>query len=303
MSTKTTALTLVGGAELILGQDDQSPEHYANVTIGSDFDGWNGIVCLPVDGGGCLIGTGGAPNVVIQGQQNMDIDLEDGAYMNVDNFTIGFPPSGSGFGKCPAKPDTGSSHGPAILLHGSAAMGFSGTIQCIDGTAIELEASPNGSPTLDLGPAKIQNSGVGLHVTDGTATLADTGITFNVVGVWQDQDGGIDLTGKGVFGVDCTAGSPSNAVACNSGKEIGQTGGGVSVRNTSASFLNACNVAWDKTSPDLFMCDSSFNNCTCEVSSCSEAGGAGEDMDAVYTNGPILIAGSVLVPNVDCGSP
>jgi len=313
MTSKTTALTVVGDARLLLGLYDPPTPH--TVTIGNDSAGWNGIVCTPVDGGGCSVASLGDTTTVIQGQQNVDIDAEDGSEMSLSDITIGFPPTAAGFGECPAKPDTGSSKGPAVLLHGSATAEFDqAVVQCIEGTGIALQASQNGTPTLTLSGVTIQNTGIGIHAIDGTAEILYSTIEFNAVGIWADQSpfspalsglgASIDLSGQNLFSPkECTVGDyGGNTVACNFGAEIGLSGGGVSVRNTSDNILNACGVFWDTPSPDLFMCNSRFNNCKCEVASCASAGGSDENMDAVYTSDPIITASNQLA-SLNCGAP
>jgi hypothetical protein len=60
----------------------------------------------------------------------------------------------------------------------------------------------------------------------------------------------------------------------------------VNVLNSSASALNASNVAWDTTSltgPDLFSCNATLSSCTCEIMTCTNNPG-GDGMDAVYTS-------------------
>ena len=247
------------------------------VTIGSDSAGWNGIVCPPGAGGGCYVEAqgngGGVATVQIQGQQNLDIDAEDGAQVYLSGVVIGVPPTARGFGQCPAKPDTGSSDGPAVQLHGNVtASVFGAVVQCIKGTGFSLEASENGSPGLSLGGTIVQNTSVGIHASAGTAVIYATGIVFNAVGVWQDQSGAIQLSADGPSG-ECTIESAGgNEMACNSGKEIGQMGGGVSVLNTSSTFLNACGDEWDMSGPDLFLCDTTLASCTCEVASWQRGG-------------------------------
>jgi len=61
----------------------------------------------------------------------------------------------------------------------------------------------------------------------------------------------------------------------------------VAVLNTTTATLNADNVDWDTTGPDLFSCDVTLTNCSCESSSCTTTPGT-DGMDAVYESTGIV---------------
>jgi hypothetical protein len=276
------AFLVAAGGALVLGRD-QPNLVTGTVTIGNALgaeatDGKRGIVCATDGvGSGCTIQDAtlvGQSSVVIQGQETLDLDAEDFASISLTSSpVIGVPPSAIGFNNCPQKRDAIGSQ--AVLLNGLAAVTFNnGTVQCLGGTGFLLQASANGAPTLSLDSSIIQNTELGIAATAGTATVTNTTLNYNVIGVEQSQDssgnnGSIDLSGGG------------NTVICSSNQEtsLGTVSPGIDVYNTSTANLNASNVAWDTASPDYFDCDVNFS-CTCNLTSCTTAAGA-DDMDAV----------------------
>jgi len=83
---------------------------------------------------------------------------------------------------------------------------------------------------------------------------------------------------------------------------------GVSVLNTTSRPLNASNVSWDTSGPDVFECNAQVSSCTCEIPGCTDTPGS-NGMDAVYeSTGTITTAGNQLStlectpPNVSCTS-
>jgi hypothetical protein len=280
---ETTAMIVVGGGTLVLAQD-QSGAITGPVNIGSDAHGWNGIVCTAMGANGCTITDAildGGSSLTLQGQQNLDLYADNGAAITLKSApVVGIAPAAAGFGECNVKADTGTSSGPAILLVGSASLQlWNALVQCVQGTGIELEASTRGVPSLDLRNAIIRNTTTGIHASSGSISVEDSTIMFNEIGVWQDFAATIDLSGF-------------NTVACNYGAEVGQSGGGVSVLNTSTNTLDATDVAWDTVGPDLFECNFQLEQCACEITACSEPGGSSENMDAAYTSRTILTTGN-----------
>jgi len=280
---ETTAIMVIGGGTLVLAQD-QSGAITGPVNIGGDSHGWNGIVCVNSHGEGCTITDAildAGSSLTVQGQQNLDIYAEDGATITLNSApVVGIWPEAPTFGECNLKADTGSSDGPAILLVGSASLQLrNALVQCIQGTGIELRASSTGAPSLDLRDSMIRNTTTGIHAEAGQVSVEDSTIMFNEIGVWQDSSGTVDLSGF-------------NTVSCNYGLEVGQSGGGVSVLNTSSNPLDATDVAWDTVGPDLFKCNAQLQQCACQIASCSEPGGSSENMDAAYTSQPILTTGN-----------
>ncbi len=280
---QTAAIVIVGGGKLVLAQD-QSGAITGPVDIGSDSNGWAGIVCIATADGGCSITDAdldAGSSLTIQGQQDLDLVAEDGAVISLRSAPVlGAWPIVSGFGACGTKADAESSDGAAILLDGTASLELrNAMVQCIDGTGIVLTASSHGVPNLDLRGSTIRNTTVGIYATAGTVAVEDSTVMFNEIGVWQDVFGAVDLSGL-------------NTVACYYGTEVGQSGGGISVFNTSSNPLDATNVAWDTAGPDLFQCNAQLDQCACESMNCTEVGSASENMDAAYISQPILTAGN-----------
>ena len=98
---------------------------------------------------------GGGNSVIIANMYKQDIDAEDFAYITLTgNPIIGNPPSSTGFLNCKYKVD-GEYNGsfpnndvgnPMIWLNGQVTMDFeNGNVQCLDGDAFYLNASPNGN--------------------------------------------------------------------------------------------------------------------------------------------------------------
>jgi hypothetical protein len=172
-----------------------------------------------------------------------------------------------------------------------------GTVQCILDQGFYLEASPKGVPSLTLKNTTIQNTGLGVYASAGTAAISGSTIRYNGGGVQQDTDGTniatIDLSGGAEGGV--------NTVACSNSIEGTPWGyaTGISVLNTTSHPLNASNVSWDTSGPDVFGCDAQLSDCTCEIASCATAPGA-DGMDAVYeAAGTITTTGNQL-STLDC---
>jgi len=278
----TAAITVTGGATLTLGQDISVGRVSGTVTIGDvSGSGWDGIVCTTDGTRGCSVNDVsllGLSSVIILGQQDVDINAADLAQVALSSVpVIGVTPNdGGGFEACPSKPDLALSGG-AIVVTGSGNVTLTDAlVQCIDGTAIDLKS---GTPSLNLTNVIVQHSTVGLHVEAGTAELSKSTLFLNVVGAWQDGTGILDLTN----GADCLEGmNADNVVACNSGAEIGQSGGGISVLNTTATNLFACVVSWDTPGPDVFWCNGDDSSCSCQIASCTSGGGSSSDMDAVF---------------------
>jgi hypothetical protein len=159
-------------------------------------------------------------------------------------------------------------------------------VQCIYSDAFLLEASTL-TPTLTLDSTTIQNSEQAIIATAGSATISNSTIEFNYNGIQQATDGtnisAINLSGGG------------NTVICSSEVESvikNQPTPGVDVLNATSQALNASNVAWDTSGPDVFKCNPALTTCLCENSTCTN--GAGDDsMDAVYdSTGLITTTGS-----------
>jgi len=280
-----TALDVSAGATLVLGQD-QSGGVTGTVTIGNALgveatDGNIGILCeSDYVISGCTIQDAaltGQSSVVIQGQRGQAIQAQDFSTISLSsNPVIGVPPNGVGFDECPQKND--GVLNPEVSIQGPTTMTFrNGVVQCLHGTGFLLQRSPfgNGMPALNLDNCVIQNTELGIRDEAGTATVTNTTIQYNVIGLEQAQDvagnnGAVDLSGGG------------NTIICSSNAETSQGYKlpGIDVYNTSTADLNASNVAWDTATPDYFDCDSSFA-CTCNlIFGCTTKEGS-DDMDAV----------------------
>jgi hypothetical protein len=318
---KTTAITVNGGGALVLAQD-KSAGVTGTVTIGNALDndltnGWNGIVCPAGRGKGCTISDAvlkpGVRSLVIQGQENIDIDAEDFASITLTSSPlIGLTPADAGFQQCADKPDSegqisaNGNNTAAVFLNGLVTMTFNnGTVQCIAGDAFQLNTSPNGNgnPTLTLDGTTIQNTDYGVDAFAGSATISNSTIQYNANGVKQGTDGtnvaSLDLSSGGDGG--------TTTVVCSNSYESweGQNDPGVSALNNTATALNAQNVIWDTSGPDLFQCDAALTTCTCELSSCtvnvSDAGFDG--LDAVYTSTGTVDTSGNGISTLDCTAP
>jgi hypothetical protein len=277
------AILVQAGATLVLAQD-QSSAVTGTVNVGNALgnvatDGYEGIVCGTDNVSlGCTIKDApllGQSALVMQGQDQFDIDAEDFANISLTaNPVIGVPPSALGFLKCPRKNDATGNH-VGIQVNGAVTFTFkNGTVQCIGGTAFQLQANGNHKPTLTLDSTTIQNTDLAILASAGTATVTNSTLRHNFVGVQQDTDGinngVIDLSGGG------------NTVVCSSKVERSQgiVHPGVDVFNSSTVNLKADNVTWDTTGPDYFQCDSTLSTCSCNLASCTTTAGS-DDMDAV----------------------
>jgi len=319
-TTETTAITVAGGAALVVGQD-KSAGVTGTVTVGNAFDndatnGWSGIVCQVLKNKGCTISDAtlkaGVSSLVIQGQENVDIDAEDYATITLtSNPVIGLSPADAGFGQCTDKPDVADSFsglngetGAAVLLKGLATMTFNnGTVQCISGDAFDLVATKNGVPALTLDNTTIQNTEYGVNAAAGTATVSNSTIWYNYNGVQQGTDGTnvstVDLSSGG-------DGGTTTVVCSNSYESVASNGTpGISVLNSTTASLNASNVDWDTPGPDLFSCDATFADCTCEISSCTldTSDGGVDGMDAVYTSSGTVDTSGNGTSTADCTAP
>jgi hypothetical protein len=267
--------------------EDHSKAVSGTVTIGTGdqrFSEYNGIVCQASSspgGLGCTILDAplvGTSSLIIYWQQNLDIDAEDGAAISLTSApVIGPPPGWPGIGACSQKLDAQFADifgtGAAVILRDGASMSFAnGTVQCIEGDGFQLLGS---APSLTLENTTIQNTNRRVYAQAGTATISNSTVWYNYTGVQQDIDGRIDLSGGANHG--------TNTVACTSHYEASALGGppSVAVLNTTTATLNASNVDWDTPGPDVFKCDPTLTDCTCEIASCTADGGV-DGMDAVY---------------------
>ncbi len=295
----TSAILVQAGATLWLGQD-QSATVTGTVQIGNalgqdETDGADGILCTSDydSGTGCTVRDArlvGQSSVVMQGQRDYDIQALDFADIVLASAPlIGTPPSDVDYLSCIDL--EGTQTVTAIGLFGNASISLkNGTVQCIWNNAFELQASDAGTPTLALDNMLIRDSNTGIYVLAGTATVTNSTLRRNFIGVEQASDsngniGAIDLSGGG------------NTVVCNTQRE-GESGEpGMDVYNDSSNPLNASNVAWDTPGPDFFDCDSAFDTCTCSLSSCILDAGS-DGMDAVEDStlrGGIITTGHTYV--------
>jgi len=285
------ALTIAAGGSLTLGQDESATTtgtvYIGNALNQAASDGWIGILCESDSQAmtGCTVNdaTLAVSSVVFQGQEGYDIDVDDLASISLTSSpVIGIAPPGAGFGKCgTTKPDgsgMGLGSGEAVLLNGLSIMTFdNGVVQCIGANGFELTSSPNGSPTLTLDKTIIQNTETAIDASAGTAAISRSTIQFNYNGVVQGGMATIDLSGGKIGG--------TNNVVCSSMKESVDAlalNPGVCVLNQSSSAINASNVDWDTSGPDLFSCGAlTSSSCSCEIMTCTDSPGA-DGMDAVY---------------------
>jgi hypothetical protein len=254
----------------------------------------------------------GTSALTIVGQELSDLSVEGNSGVTLRNgFVVGgqlyaggspFP----GFGACATKLDATSSLGAtaAVLISGNSGVDIRYfTARCIGSAAIRLQASAagspassQGSPTLNLDQADIENTDVGIYASAGTATVTNSLIRYNHIGVEQATDGtnngSVDLSGGG------------NTIVCSNSSESSQAGGvvppGIDVFNASSAVLNANNVTWGTTGPDYFTCDPAFTSCACDMTSCSTLAGS-NDMDAVTLDAGITRLDGLRVSDGGCG--
>ena len=186
-----------------------------------------------------------------------------------------------------------------VVLSGKTSMTFAnGVVKSILNQGFYLEASDQGVPRLNVSNSIIRDTGLGIYASAGIVTVSNSIISYNGGGVEQDTDGvnvgTIDLSGGAAGG--------TNVVACSNRIEGPAGVTGVSVLNTTSQVLNASNVAWDTSSPDLFQCDAQVATCSCEISSC-EARAGGDSMDAVYESAGTVTTTGNTVSNLDCTAP
>ena len=277
------AILLVAGATLTVGQD-QSAGVTGTVQVGNALgskatDGYQGIVCATDGVSGCTINDAalvGQSSLIIQGQHQTDLLADDLATINLTSSpVIGVPPKATGFKQCKQKSD--GIGNIAVQVSGLSTVTFNnGTIQCIGGAGMQLQATKKGAPTVSIDSSLIQNTETGISALGGTVTVTNSTVNFNYVGVQQSDDGAgnsgsIDLSGGG------------NTVVCSSNGESSQSAKspGISVSNASSGALKASNVAWDTSGPDYYDCDyPGFTSCTCNNTSCTVSAGS-DGMDAV----------------------
>ncbi len=106
----------------------------------------------------------GGSSVSISEQANHDIDAEDFAAIKLTSRPqIGIKPKAPGRAKCVNQQDGSASSDGAVLVHGKASVTLdNGAIECIGGTAIVLESSANGTPSLSMSGTTIEDAQVGL---------------------------------------------------------------------------------------------------------------------------------------------
>jgi len=312
---QSTAITVNGGASLVLGQD-RSATVTGTVTIGNSLaniitDGWNGIVCgVDVDAGtGCTVRDApiGQSSLVIEGQENWDLSAADLAAVSLSSAPVfGLAPAAAGFGTCPAKPDARASGSSAILLVGRAQMTLANAmIQCIASDGIDLVAEKQWGPLLTMTGSTLQNiGGAALYAVTGSANISSSTLQYNYFGAWQDAQGTIDLSGGG----------GTNTVVCSSESEattpeMGAVG--IGVVNTSALGLNldARNVAWDSVGPNIYSCTPDrfspprdLSNCLnfkCQSLDCMGSPGA-DGMDGVYDATGIIVTSGHQLATLTC---
>ena len=308
LGPKSTALSVLDGATLVLGQD-QPAAISGTVTIGTNQQatiGWLGISCE-----GCSIRDAplkGQSSVVIRGQAFADIQAGDDSTISLTSApVIGATPIAATFNVCPSKLDGFASveeglgvRISAVLLEGSANMTYdNGRIQCISGGGFDLSASPSGTPTLDLTNTVIQNTELAIFASAGSATLSDSTVQFNVDGVEQSTDG----THFGTINLGGADGGVNTVVCSSNVESIYGAGGlpGVSVLNTTSAVLNASHVAWDTPGPDVFGCDSTLSSCSCQTSGCAAPAGA-DGMDAVNESSGSITTTDNSLSTVSCAS-
>jgi hypothetical protein len=292
-NTNFQDILVQAGATLTLGQD-QSAGVTGTVQVGNNLgahatNGFQGIVCGTGVSLGCTINdatlSGGQSSVVIQGQEVLDLNVQDFGSVTLSSAPVfGVPPKSVGFGNCPSKQDGVSGNpGVAVVAQGPTQVSLKNAkIQCITGVGVFVLSSPTNpgtNPTVTIDSSTIQNTDYALYASAGTATVTNSALQFNFLGAVQVSDGtnvgGIDLSGGG------------NAAICSSLNEF--SGGaaaaayeGINVYNGTDAGLAADNVAWDSATPDYFSCSdpTSTATCSCKATSCS-ATAPFDDEDAV----------------------
>ncbi len=278
---------------LVLGQD-RSGAVTGAVRIGNDLgnpdtDGYTGILCY-----GCTLSdvpTNGTSTLVITGQRHSHIDAEGSASISLTSApVIGVAPSSVGFNACLSKVDD-----IGINVDDAATMSLNhATIQCTAGFGILVGGDEEGTPSLTINDTTIQNTALALEVSAGSAVVSNSTIRYNNAGVVQDDFGSVDLGGGSVGG--------RNTIACSNGIEGDDPYSDYSVLNENSATLNASNVDWDTSGPDLFSCDSDFSNCTCLIASCTDSSDGGLDAVVIDGGGTILTTGNQLSP-LNCAVP
>ena len=294
-----SAIDVAAGAGLVIGEDKA-----AAITGMVNIDAsYTDIEC---EGGdlGCTISDvpqpEGVSSLILWTDFYVGISAGDHALISLKSAPIiGQPLSsfGPGFLQCGFQDELVELQ-QGVVLSGTASMTFeNGTVDCLQNEGFYLQASAKGVPSLTLSNTTIQNTGLAVYASAGAVAISSSTIEYNGGGVEQDTDGTnigtIDLSGGAAGGV--------NVVACSNTIE-GPMATGVSVLNTTSRPLNASNVSWDTSGPDVFECDAQLGSCTCEISSCTDAPGA-NGMDAVYeSNGIITTTGNQL-STLDCTPP
>jgi hypothetical protein len=277
------AIHIEPASHLMLAQD-RSGKVLGTVTIWGDA-GSVGIFCeAPADGGeGCTISDAplvGQSSLVLLSQDN-DIQAVNGNISLTSAPILGVNPGKLGFGMCP------SFEGWGIRVAGGTLTLAHGTIQCVvsDGLDIGDELVSLAPTTVTLSDTTIQNvNGTGIHAYAGTTTVSSSTIRFNAIGVIQDGDAVVDLSGGPLGGV--------NTVACNLSVTTPLVG--YSVLNLTATELDARNVAWDTPGPDVWFCPPGTIYCQCESSKCIQGPTYFLDAKYVLDGGLILTTGNTL---------
>ncbi len=298
-----SAIDVAAGASLVLGAD-KAGAVTGTVELSSVY---TGIECEGGEQGdlGCSVSDvplNGASSLLIASDDvgtdtvNVGISAGDNTSISLKSApNIGYELEPFGQLNCGLGPKPAPGVGQGVVLNGTASMTFeNGRVGCIHNQAFYLEASPSGVPSLTLSNTLITETGLGVYASAGTAIISGSIFQDNGGGVEQDTDGTnsatIDLSGGGVDG-------GGNVIVC-SNKVWSAVAPGVSVLNRTSLPLNASNVSWDTSGPDVFECDAQLRNCACESSGCSAVPGS-DSMDAVYeSTGTITTTGNQLSPVV-----
>ena len=296
-----SAIDVAAGAGLVVGEDKSA---VITGLVNIEY-AYTGIEC---EGGdlGCTISDvplpKGVSSLILWSGFDVGISAGDNALISLKSVPIIGQPlslfSSPGFLQCPGFENGYNPTSQGVVLTGKASMTFeNGTVDCLLNEGFYLQASLKGVPSLTLSNTTIENTGLAVYASAGAVAISSSTIEYNGGGVEQDTDGTniatIDLSGGAEGGV--------NVVACSNAIE-GPMATGVSVLNTTSRPLNASNMSWDTSGPDVFECDAQLGSCTCEISSCTDAPGA-NGMDAVYeSNGIITTTGNQL-STLDCTPP
>jgi hypothetical protein len=270
-----SAVNVQAGGTVSLG-GDQAGAVFGTVYIGNALgqaasEGGTGIYCNFQSYGrppGCTIEDvampAGQSSVVIQGQTIGGIFGNDYSTITLtSNPVIGVPPASPGFGQCARKDSL-----VGVIASGINTLTLkNATIQCIAGAGVAANSGNGwGVPTVTIDSSLIQNTDQGIEASAGTATVTNTTVRFNYIGVEQDIDysfGGpsIDLGGGG------------NTVICSRSAESSQGAmlPGLDVYNASTTQMKADNIAWDDAPPLYAECDNQFQSCNC-LSGCPDGG-------------------------------